>query len=747
MSANSSPPSPVMDGVHGKVGRIGVCAMDVKARSKPCRNILNRLMSGGQFETMIFGDKTILDEDVDNWPNCEFLICFYSNGFPLDKAIEYVRLRRPYVVNDVHLQKVLWDRRLVLAMLDACKVLTPARLEVSRDGGPKLDQALSDLIAKNTGIHVAQNLRSPIVEMRDQDTISVNGERLSKPYVEKPVDGEDHNIHIYFHSSDGGGGRRLFRKIGNKSSDFDPNLTTPRNDSSYIYEKFLSADNAEDIKAYTVGPNFCHAETRKSPVVDGLVRRNTFGKEIRFVTKLTQEEAGMASRICTVFGQAICGFDLLRVGGKSYVIDVNGFSFVKDNNEYYDKCAEILRLSFIDAVTGLKNRPVSLYDIIKPAPEAHHSWKLKGMVAILRHADRTPKQKFKYSFKSQPFVALLKGHTEEVILLEGHLQDVLAATKEAMQARSEDPDKLEQLRNALERKMGFAGTKVQMKPTMSTGGKLEKLQLIIKWGGEPTHSARYQSRDLGEAMRNDLMLMNKDVLEDVKVYTSSERRVSASAQMWAATFLAKDEVPPDFLIIRKDLLDDSNAAKDEMDKVKKKLKSLLRTGLKAPAQFTWPKDMDEPSVVLAKVVELMKFHRRVMDDNFRAYGSRVGQLQSRWCSGENPELFQERWQKLFVEFCDSEKFDPSKISELYDTMKYDALHNRAFLEVIFTPLEAREDGDQSDSSSRSGTMSPRIPSHTKSWTEDSLKQPPRAKSDVRLSKLRELYRLAKVLFE
>lgn len=304
--------------------------------------------------------------------------------------------------------------------------------------------------------------------------------------------------------------------------------------------------------------------------------------------------------------------------------------------------------------------------------------------------------------------------------------------------------------------------------------------------------------------------------------------------------MKQDEFPESSITVRKDLLDDSNAAKDVMDKVKKKLKLLLREGHKAPPQFAWPSNTPEPSVVVRQVAELMVFHRKVMRDNFKringsaaaslnalhktadgsvpatasghggslAQAHSTSQIQARWCCGEDPELFKERWEKLFSEFCDSEKVDPSKISELYDTMKFDALHNRQFLEWVFTPgpgiteddiVEEPKDAAETPSELRSSrsshnllknemrslsgekaaekatekpekhsnpNLAQRIGLRRKSgMTLASPQSKPkfeqqesyfklyagtgqsRAKQDASLEKLRELYKLAKVLFD
>ena len=45
------------------------------------------------------------------------------------------------------------------------------------------------------------------------DLLEINGTAFHKPFVEKPIDAENHNIYIYFPSDYGGGAQRLFRKV------------------------------------------------------------------------------------------------------------------------------------------------------------------------------------------------------------------------------------------------------------------------------------------------------------------------------------------------------------------------------------------------------------------------------------------------------------------------------------------------------------------------------------------------------
>ena len=172
-----------------------------------------------------------------------------------------------------------------------------------------------------------------------EESIVVEGETFKKPFVEKPVSSENHNIYIYYPVSSGGGSKRLFRKKGDRSSKFVSSVSTVRRTGEpYIYEEYVSTDGM-DIKVYTVGPDYAHAEARKAPTVDGRVQRRSDGREMRYHVILNKTEKEIARKITEIFGQNICGFDLLRTETTSYVCDVNGFSFVKGAQKYYNDCA------------------------------------------------------------------------------------------------------------------------------------------------------------------------------------------------------------------------------------------------------------------------------------------------------------------------------------------------------------------------------------------------------------------------
>jgi hypothetical protein len=430
----------------------------------------------------------------------------------------------------------------------------------------------------------------------------------------------------------------------------------------------MDVENATDVKVYTIGPTFAHAETRKSPVVDGIVQRNQEGKEIRYITQLTTEEKKYSKNVCMAFRQMICGFDLLRAGGSSFVIDVNGWSFVKGNTDYYDQCASMLRKMFID--TAKKQRRSKSLMLTKDV-SFENQWRMKGYFSVIRHGDRTPKLKKKFSFLSAPFQSLLCGGKDEVIFKGEAVGLVAKAANEALDTRSEDAEKLHLLLNLLEQKQGKTDTKVQVKPSWNkSDGGLDKLQVIVKWGGEFTHAGEFHSLDLGENLRKDLLLINKELLSDVVVYSASERRVIQTAEVFTKSFLGGE---PTEIIIRKEMLDDSNAAKEQMERVKKQLQDY--NCIKIPG-------IDDAAGFIADLMRTMSELREIMRRNYESFN--VNDLQATWCCNETPALFRERWEKLFREFCDGKSLDPSKVSDLYDSLKFDALHNREFVTHIFS---------------------------------------------------------------
>ena len=97
--------------------KLGVCAMNKKSHSANMQSILQRLDAFQEFEILVFADEVILNDPIESWPVVDALVSFFSRDFPLEKAHEYVKLRKPFMVNDVTRQWTLLDRRLVYRTL------------------------------------------------------------------------------------------------------------------------------------------------------------------------------------------------------------------------------------------------------------------------------------------------------------------------------------------------------------------------------------------------------------------------------------------------------------------------------------------------------------------------------------------------------------------------------------------------------------------------------------------------------
>ncbi|KAG7985469.1 hypothetical protein I3843_03G026900 [Carya illinoinensis] len=641
----------------GKKLKIGVCVMEKKVKcgpevfTAPMGQILERLKAFGEFEIIHFGDKVILEDPIESWPICDCLIAFYSTGYPLEKAEAYAALRKPFLVNELEPQHLLHDRRKVYERLEMFEIPVPRYALVNRE--------------------VPYQELDYFVE--EDDFVEVHGNRFWKPFVEKPIDGDDHRIMIYYPSSAGGGMKELFRKVGNRSSEFHPEIRKVRREGSYIYEEFKPTGGT-DVKVYTVGPEYAHAEARKSPVVDGVVMRNPDGKEVRYPVLLTPTEKQMARDVYTAFRQAVCGFDLLRSDGCSYVCDVNGWSFVKNSYKYYDDAACVLRKMFLDArASHLSSAipptlPWKLNEPVQPSEGLTRqgsgiigtfgqSEELRCVIAVIRHGDRTPKQKVKLKVTEEKLLSLMlkynggRPRSETKLKSAIQLQDLLDATRMLVprtrpgrESDSETEDfehaeKLRQVKAVLEEGGHFSGIyrKVQLKPlkwvkVAKSNGEGEEERpvealMVLKYGGVLTHAGRKQAEELGRYFRNNmypgegtgLLRLHSTYRHDLKIYSSDEGRVQMSAAAFAKGLLdLEGQLTPILVsLVSKDssMLDGLDNASIEMEEAKHRLNEIITSGAKTvqndeSSESPWMVDgaglPSNASELLTKLVQLTK---------------------------------------------------------------------------------------------------------------------------------------------
>ncbi|XP_032131214.1 inositol hexakisphosphate and diphosphoinositol-pentakisphosphate kinase 2 isoform X20 [Sapajus apella] len=692
---------------------VGICSMAKKSKSKPMKEILERISLFKYITVVVFEEEVILNEPVENWPLCDCLISFHSKGFPLDKAVAYAKLRNPFVINDLNMQYLIQDRREVYSILQAEGILLPRYAILNRDpNNPK---------------------ECNLIE--GEDHVEVNGEVFQKPFVEKPVSAEDHNVYIYYPTSAGGGSQRLFRKIGSRSSVYSPESNV-RKTGSYIYEEFMPTDGT-DVKVYTVGPDYAHAEARKSPALDGKVERDSEGKEVRYPVILNAREKLIAWKVCLAFKQTVCGFDLLRANGQSYVCDVNGFSFVKNSMKYYDDCAKILGNIVMRELAPQFHIPWSIpleaEDIPIVPTTSGTMMELRCVIAVIRHGDRTPKQKMKMEVRHQKFFDLFEkcdGYKSGKLKLKKpkQLQEVLDITRQLLMELGQNNDseieenksKLEQLKTVLEMYGHFSGINRKVQLTYLPHGcpktsseeedsrrEEPSLLLVLKWGGELTPAGRVQAEELGRAFRCmypggqgdyagfpgcGLLRLHSTYRHDLKIYASDEGRVQMTAAAFAKGLLALEgELTPILVQMVKSanmngLLDSDS---DSLSSCQQRVKARLHEILQKDRDFTaedYEKLTPSGSISVIKSMHLIKNPVKTCDKVYSLIQSLTSQIRHRMedpkssdiqlYHSETLELMLRRWSKLEKDFkTKNGRYDISKIPDIYDCIKYDVQHN------------------------------------------------------------------------
>jgi len=175
--------------------------------------ILHRLEQYEFFRIIIFPETTIHEKSVDEWPFCHVLISFHSKGFPLAKTQEYARLHRPFLINDLDKQWDIMDRIKVHEILNETGIPQPRYGVLRRqlNDGETIDLIVLFFYLIDICLDGTWTTLSNVVEQDDQ--IEIDGQTFHKPFVEKPVSAENHDVYIYFPSSAGGGSQRLFRKV------------------------------------------------------------------------------------------------------------------------------------------------------------------------------------------------------------------------------------------------------------------------------------------------------------------------------------------------------------------------------------------------------------------------------------------------------------------------------------------------------------------------------------------------------
>ncbi|CAH8676078.1 unnamed protein product [Schistosoma rodhaini] len=376
---------------------------------------------------------------------------------------------------------------------------------------------------------------------------------------------------------------------------------------------------------------------------------------------------------------------------------------------------------------------------------------LRCVIAVIRHGDRTPKQKMKMEVCHQKFFSFFTKYAggwarELKIKRPTQLQEILDIVRSILEEIDSGQctdncllrikPKFEQLKYVLEMYGSFSGInrKIQLKYQPHGIGKGSKigysssipiscdctaecdntqpcLLVVAKWGGELTAAGKQQAETLGKAFRCiypggdghygkdpglGLLRLHSTYRHDLKIYASDEGRVQMTAAAFAKGFLALEgELPPILVQMVKSantngLLDNDNDCRHYQQMVKRRINEVMSKN----SDFTAEDISTLVPTGARSIINAMQYvaspykacgrlfeHVRLLSNRL-AWLSRSSKERSRihLYQGESWDLLLRRWGKLLKDFRSPEgEYDLSKISDIYDNIKYDLQHNSGIL--------------------------------------------------------------------
>ena len=259
-----------------------------------------------------------------------------------------------------------------------------------------------------------------------------------------------------------------------------------------------------------------------------------------------------------------------------------GASHVRDIPDMlFDDTAQSIVLSDKGDDETVTSKSTAKSSNIKQSTVTHQE-ELRCVITVIRHGDRTPKQKLKVKMSEPAILQYFHDHIDNPkkelkVKDKIPMTEFLETVKSMIAVKQLEPEydenrirkddivyKLLHMRDVLERwKIGGLNRKLQMKPTkwdefITPDGvkilKCSEVQLILKWGGNLTKLGEKQSINLGQRLRHTLypdeagggiLRLHSTFRHDLKIKTSDEGRVMKTAAAFAKGLLELEgEITP-----------------------------------------------------------------------------------------------------------------------------------------------------------------------------------------------------------